>query len=770
MVGQNISHYRILSKLGEGGMGVVYKAEDTKLRRMVALKFLTAEIAGDLELRARFVQEAQAAAALNHPNICTIFEIDEEHGFLAMEFVEGQNVAEKIGARPLPLQEALDIATQAAQGLEAAHEKGIVHRDIKSANLMVTEKGQVKVMDFGLAQLTERSRITRSGMRVGTLAYMSPEQTEGKPTDRRTDIWGLGVVLYEMVSGRLPFARETEAAVAHAIVSGKPEPLTALRTGLPVGLDRVVGKALAKEPEDRYQHASDLAVDLRGVAGEVPRAAPVRKRTAALIASCLLGLVIAAGWIAWRSSSKAGTDAIRSLAILPLKSLQGGGQEYLEMGLADTLITKVSQIHGLTVRPTSAVRGYASKQMDALQAAKELQVEAVLDGSLQRSGDRLRVSVNLLRVSDGVSLWAESFDIRFTEIFAVQDEVSRQVVDRLRLKLSPEEKQRLAKRGTSNPDAYQLYLTGLDLFDKRTPLAMDEATIPMFEKAVAADPGYALAHARLAYARLWKALFIDVGSASLLDQAKQALEKAESLDPNMAETHEVRFELLWSVYEGFRYHEAVLELRRALQLNPHVGYPNLIVLYSHMGLEQQALAAMDKAFEIDPLSKLVRSWMVEGNALLGRYDESIALASRLQNTRGVSWALVAKGRLEEAQKQINADLAANPNGPHALGPLAVLLAMQGKFREAETVGLRMEGLGKDRSYHHATHALACVYALQGRAAQAVKWLRETVKYGMPDYLLFTRDPNLARIRNSPEFVQFMAELKPQWEGYMREFQ
>ncbi|MBK5293379.1 MAG: protein kinase [Acidobacteriia bacterium] len=767
MTGQTISHYRILDKLGEGGMGVVYKAEDTKLRRTVALKFLSKEIAGDHELRARFVQEAQAAAALNHPNICTIHEIDEEHGFLAMEFIEGQNVAEKAGSRPLPLEEALAIAIQAAQGLEAAHEKGIVHRDIKSANLMVTAKGQVKVMDFGLAQLIERSRITRSGMRIGTPAYMSPEQMQGQATDRRTDVWGLGVVLYEMVSGRLPFARETEAAVAHAIVSGKPEPLTALRTGLPVALDRIVSKALAKDPADRYQHASDLVVDLRGVAGEAPTA---KGRRTWLIAACLLAFLAAAGLLTWRFARKPETDTIRSLAILPLKSLQRGGEDYLEMGLADTLITKVSQIHGLTVRPTSAVRGYASKQMDALQAARELQVEAVLDGSLQRSGDRLRVSVNLLRVRDGTSLWAETFDTRFTDIFAVQDEVSRQVVSRLRLKLSPEEKQRLAKRGTSNPEAYQLYLTGLDIFNRRTALVMHEATIPMFERAVAADPGYALAHARLAHARVWKALFIDVGNASLLEQGKQALMKAESLDPNLSETHEVRFEMLWSIHGGFRIREAILELRRAVELNPNAGYGSLAALYSHMGLEQQALAGMEKAIAIDPLSQLVRSRMVEGNALLGRFDESIALASRFQNFQGVSWALVAKGRLEEAQRQINSDLAANPKAPHALGPQAILLAMQGRFREAEAIGVKMEGLGKDRSYHHATYALACVYALESKPVEAVKWLQKTVEYGMPNYLLFTRDPNLGRIRSSPEFVRFMAELRPQWEGYMREFQ
>ena len=262
MVGQTVSHYRILQKLGEGGMGVVYKAEDTKLRRTVALKFLPPT---NSENRERFLREAQAAASLNHPNICTVFEIDEEHGFIAMELIDGVSVKDKITARPLPLEEALDIAMQTCAGLAAAHEKGIVHRDIKPANLMVTAQGQVKIMDFGLAQVGDRTRITKTGSSLGTPAYMSPEQAKGDAADRRTDIWSLGVVLYEMLAGRLPFRGDTEQAVSYGIVHSAPEPLSALRTGLPVSLDRVAAKALSKDPEDRYQHAADLGVDLRSV-------------------------------------------------------------------------------------------------------------------------------------------------------------------------------------------------------------------------------------------------------------------------------------------------------------------------------------------------------------------------------------------------------------------------------------------------------------------------------------------------------------------------
>jgi serine/threonine protein kinase len=274
MIGQTISHYLTLSKLGEGGMGIVYKAEDTKLRRTVALKFLPQHAE---ENRERFLREAQAAASLNHPNLCTIFEIDEEHGFIAMEFVEGPSVKDKIAARPLPLDEALDIAIQACTGLQAAHERGIVHRDIKPANLMLTAQGQVKIMDFGIAQMSDRTRLTKPGASVGTAAYMSPEQTQGHPTDRRTDIWSIGVVLYEMLAGTVPFPGQTDAACTYSIVHTEPQPLTALRSGLHLDLDRIITKALRKDPRDRYQNAEDLMVDLRHLSGR-PLAATERKR------------------------------------------------------------------------------------------------------------------------------------------------------------------------------------------------------------------------------------------------------------------------------------------------------------------------------------------------------------------------------------------------------------------------------------------------------------------------------------------------------------
>src|SRR5687767_13796730 len=333
MIGQTISHYRILSKLGEGGMGIVYKAEDSKLKRTVALKFLPSYTT---ENRERFLREAQAAASLNHPSICTIHEIDEEHGFISMEFIEGLSVKEKIEIRPLPLEEALNIAMQACTGLQAAHDKGIVHRDIKPANLMLTAQGQVKVMDFGLAQIGDRTRLTKTGASIGTPAYMSPEQTQGQPADRRTDIWSIGVVLFEMLTGRLPFAGQTEQAISFGIVHTQPEPVTALRSGLPVELDRIVSKALAKSPERRYQNSADLIVDLRSAATSRPTAH--------------VGNV---------------SQSQPSIAVLPFANMSADKEnEYFGDGLAEEIINMLANVPSLKVTARTSSFFFRGKDVE----------------------------------------------------------------------------------------------------------------------------------------------------------------------------------------------------------------------------------------------------------------------------------------------------------------------------------------------------------------------------------------------------------------------
>ncbi len=419
MVGSTISHYRILEKLGEGGMGVVYRAEDTRLDRVVALKCLAAHLLDDTEAKTHFLREAKAAAALDHPNVCAVYDVGEEGGqtFLAMSLVEGESLRKKVSQRPLPLDRAIDYAIQTAQGLQAAHAKGVVHRDIKSANLMVAEQGQVKIMDFGLAQLSDQPRLTKTATFLGTPAYMSPEQAQRQPTDARTDIWSLGVVIYEMVSGRLPFEGERDQAVLFAIANHEHEPITALRVGVPMELDRILDKALAKDIRDRYQHVDDLLVDLRRLRAEPTRGASHRSRSRAVrtrkpsrrtaILAAAGGALIASVTTAYFWFAK--PDQVNSLAILPFELDGSSDREYLAEGLAEGLIMNLSRSSQLRMLSRDAAFRYEGSDKDARTIGVDLEVRAVLKGRITpRDGDML-ISAEIVSASDGSVMWSAQF-------------------------------------------------------------------------------------------------------------------------------------------------------------------------------------------------------------------------------------------------------------------------------------------------------------------------------------------------------------------------
>jgi DNA-binding winged helix-turn-helix (wHTH) protein/TolB-like protein len=489
-----------------------------------------------------------------------------------------------------------------------------------------------------------------------------------------------------------------------------------------------------------------------------------------------LGAVILAGTVSWlwfgkqvRPVQKPGSETVvKSLAVLPLRSLDREAKDdHLELGMADTIIGRLSQIPGLTVRPMSAVRKFAGPDVDALNSARQLQVDAVLDGTVQRSGEHLRVRAGLVRVRDGASLWTETFDVRFTDIFSVQDEVARQVALRLRPNLSAVEQKQLARQSTVNPAAYEYYLAGLRDFDQRSLTKMGPA-IPMFQKAIELDSNYALAYAQLAYAQTWMALFIEPDNPLWMSQARQSLKQAERLDPDLAETHVVRYELLWSVNEGFRIDEAIREIRRAQELRP-VFNGEIGILLAHLGLEQQSLRELQRSMEVDPLSAYAKGRLIEAHELLGLFDEALAVSSRLAAGSPPVVSLLALRRLDEAQPLIEAQLTQNPSVPRVRAEWSLLLALRGRLSEAEVEIPKIARGPKDRGYHHAAESVAAVYALEGKAPEAVQWLRTTVETGMPNYTLFLRDPNLARIRSSPEFLQFMAGLKPRWDAMEREF-
>jgi DNA-binding winged helix-turn-helix (wHTH) protein/TolB-like protein/Flp pilus assembly protein TadD len=530
----------------------------------------------------------------------------------------------------------------------------------------------------------------------------------------------------------------------------------------------VVRKALDDDPiKPRYiETLPRRGYRFRASVRELEPRSRYNLRTVVLIGVAFTVVALLWGWHARSEPS------VRSLAVLPLKPLQNGAEsEEFGLGIADGVITRVSRVRSLIVRPISAVRKYASREGDPLVAARELKVDAVLDGTFQRDGDRLRTSLNLLRARDGVSLWAESFDVSWGDFFAVQDQVSRQIVARLRLSLSAAEQNRLARPDTASTEAYEYYLRAMKVLDRRKrswTKPIFQSAVALLQRAVEIDPNYARARAELGQAYAILALFFDLENPAWLAQAEEQLHRAQNLDPSLAEVHVVRHWILCSGYGGFNVAEATHEMELARRLNPSVPQ-YLGSLYAHLGLEKQAIQELERALEIDPTSENRTLLLTQGYELLGRTDEAIERYRRFWNQPGPELALVTKGRLDEAEPLIAMSLAQNPNEPYWVGANALILALRGKFADAEAQIEPTKRFRKSPNYHHAAHNFAAVYALQGKAQPAVKWLRETAETGLPSYLLFSRDPNLNRVRKDPAFVQFMAEMKTRWGGYLREF-
>jgi len=542
-IGSTISHYRIVEKLGEGGMGVVYKAEDTKLRRFVALKFLPSNLLGDESVKARFLREARAAAALQHPNICTVYEIDEADGqtFIAMAYVDGAELGDRIETGPLGITELLDTAIQVANGLEQAHGKGVVHRDIKPANIMETKSGQAVLMDFGLAQLGEaESKLTKDGAAVGTCAYMSPEQTTGTNCDQRTDIWALGVVLFEMATGQLPFRGDYEQAVLYSIMNEPPEPITAVRTGVPPELERIVGKCLAKKADERYQTAADLIADLtalkrREESGESARPSAEAK------------------------------DEPPSIAVLPFENRgRGDEDEYFSDGISEDIAGALAKVEGLQVTPRSLAFQFKGKRPLPEEIGRTLKVNHVLEGSLRRSGDRLRIHVELIAIDGQYQVWSERYDRVMDDIFEIQDDISQSIVEQLRVTLVDKKKRAVGKRYTENVQAYNLCLKGRYCWWKRTPDMIQKA-MDCYERALVEDSSYALAHAWLSDCYFTVGFYEIQPPREAMPKAEAAALKALQLDADLAEAHTA----LGAVEAIYHWNWAAGEraFRRAIELD-----------------------------------------------------------------------------------------------------------------------------------------------------------------------------------------------------------
>jgi serine/threonine protein kinase/tetratricopeptide (TPR) repeat protein len=639
MIGKTISHYKIIEKLGSGGMGVVYKAQDTKLDRFVALKFLPQNLNQAEEEKQRFIHEAKAASALDHHNICTIHEIDEAADgqlFIAMALYEGQTLDETIEDGPLKLYAAVDIAVQISEGLAKAHEKEIVHRDLKPANVMLTQDGVVKLLDFGLAKLGGLSKLTKEGTTLGTAAYMSPEQARGEIVDQRTDIFSLGVLLYEMITGQQPFKGDYEQAVTYSILHEDPEPITGLRTGVPMELERIVNKCLQKEPSDRYQGANELLVDLRQITkaadskqghsatSTLPKVRNLRK---VLLAGAVLSIVIlAAVWYSFFRSRDSQLVAERKmLVVLPFENLGPPEQAYFAAGMTEEITSRLAAISGLGVISRSGAARYDRTGKTIKEIANDFGVDYVLDGTVRwnpgADGDnKVRITPELIGISDDTQLWSERYDRVIDDIFVVQSEIAAQVVQKLGVTLLAHDRQIIEAKPTENLEAYDYYVRGNDYKARRMNKKDAVKAIQMYEKAVDLDPNFGVAYAALSRACMW--LRWQFGQQEQLPKAKQAIEKAQQLAPDLAETH---MAWGWYYYWGSRdYNKAMKHFTIIQGRQPNDAEAMFAIgsINYRQGNWEQAVVHREKALELDPQNHDWLSSLGQIYLFMRRYAEA----------------------------------------------------------------------------------------------------------------------------------------------------
>ena len=723
MLGKTISHYHITSQLGEGGMGVVYEAEDTNLGRHVALKFLTPALAGDEGLLQRFQREARAASALNHPNICTIHGIEqyESQHFIVMELLDGESLADRIRRGPLDMESILTLGVQLADALESAHSKGIVHRDLKPPNIFVTSRGQAKILDFGVAKIDVRKdteansmvtirkdQLTSAGATIGTVAYMSPEQARGEVTDARTDLFSIGTVLYQMATGIAPFQGETSAVVFDAILNRDPTPLTQVNASLPPELNRIIGQALEKDRDLRYQSATDLKTALKRLK---------RDLNSGPHATSPSGI---------RRATTAHQD--HSIAVLYFENLSGMKEdEYLRDGITEDITTELSKIKGLQTFSRAMVLNYRDKSVTAGQVGKELGASYVLVGSLRRAGARLRINAQLVDAATDFPLWSERYDREMKDVFEVQDEIAQKIASALRITLSPQEQKALSAKPTENMQAYDLYLRGRN-YARRVGRQDLLFALQMYENAVALDPDFALAHAGLANVCAQYYYHFE-RQQQWIDRAVAATQKAIAKG---SDAPEIQLAEAWVIFAEGRYDEAADKIRTALSRNPDLdgGYYLLGRALFSAGKYQEVVDIMDEA--------------------LAHAGENYNTSIPIHNSLG------ALGKKDALNNYVHREIAIYaeqvkkvPEDARARVLLAGDYARQGRFEEAKREANMGMLLRPDDSM--ILYNAACVYCGMNNLSDALIAIKKAWESGYRDPIWTRQDPDLAMLHGDPEF-------------------
>ena len=811
--GDRFNQYRILSQLGAGGMGEVYLAEDTSLRRKVALKFLPVVLTKDKAHLRRFEVEARAVAALSHPNVCTIHEVIEtEDGrhCIVMEYIAGMTLRERMLKGRISINEALEIAIQIASALSSAHTEGIVHRDIKPENVMLREDGYVKVLDFGLAKLAETTpdsadsaAETRSievktlpGVLMGTVAYMSPEQARGLPVDVRTDVWSLGVVLYEMVAGRQPFQGPTPTDVIIGIAEREPT-LVAEFAPEASQLEQVIAQTLAKDRNDRYGTASEALVDLKNLKRELELGTdlnatrrlkhvarpPTRTRTLTLlgIAAVVIAAVVFTIWFARNLRAPATAPQIKSLAVLPLENLSvDASQDYFAEGMTETLIAGLAKVVELRVTARTSVVQYKGSPKSLKQIAQELNVDAVAEGSVQRSGDKVRVTVRLIDAATEKLLWSGEYDRDLRDVLTLQNEIAQEVTQAIRIKLTPQEQGRLTQARRINPAAYDDFLRGRYFLSRQTK-ADNDAAIEALNRAVTTDPDFAGGWAELAQAYVWRLFLFAPNEKDLQQKAFVAVEKALELDKELPEAYLARGRLLWTPANHFPHDKAIQEYRRALALNPSLDEARnqLALVLGHVGLLDESLAELNKALAANPANNLARFRVGESLLFQGKYEQALTALRNVPPDVNPSLighqivlTLFELGRKDEAAATLEKFLKDYPEDNRGLytSLQAVLAASAGQERLAEEkIKLAIERGKGFGHFHHTAYHIALAYALMNRPDEAITWLDSAANDGFPCYVLFETDHNLDNLRQQERFKSLMTKWKQQWEYYKTEY-